>query len=121
LSYGQKRLLSFAYYLACNPSAIVVDELVNGLHHGWIDYCIESIGARQAFLTSQNPLLFDYLQLQSSADVRDKFVLCNCDREGGNHHIDWARMSESEATMVFDAYEAGIEHVGQILRTRGLW
>jgi ABC-type molybdenum transport system ATPase subunit/photorepair protein PhrA len=76
LSYGQKRLLTFFYYLASNPRFVVADELVNGLHYHWIAASVEAIGERQAFLTSQNPLLFDYLPLTSPEEVRSSFVLC---------------------------------------------
>jgi hypothetical protein len=30
-------------------------------------------------------------------------------------------MSHQDATIFFEAYEVGIEHVGDILITRGLW
>ncbi|HYO58775.1 AAA family ATPase, partial [Archangium sp.] len=66
LSFGQKRLLAFHYYLDCHPDIIIADELVNGLHHHWIENCLDAIGDRQAFLTSQNPLLLDYLHFESA-------------------------------------------------------
>src|SRR5690606_32028746 len=75
LSYGQKRLLSFYYYLACSPACVVADELVNGMHHEWIEACLNDLGERQAFLTSQNPLLLDYLGFESVDEVRSSFVL----------------------------------------------
>ena len=42
LSYGQKRLLAFYYYLAASPVTVIADELVDGLHHLWIDAAIEA-------------------------------------------------------------------------------
>lgn len=121
LSYGQKRLLAFFYYLACNPSIVIADELVNGLHHRWIEGCMKAIGDRQAFLTSQNPLLFDYVEFDSVEQVRSRFITCRIERGDDREYMVWENMSEDDATRFFDAYQAGIEHVGDILITRGMW
>ena len=62
LSYGQKRLLSFYWYLAVRADQpVVADELANGLHYEWIDACVNELSERQSFLATQNPLLMDYL------------------------------------------------------------
>lgn len=121
LSYGQKRLLSFLYYLACNPAVVIADELVNGLHHRWIDACMKEVGSRQAFLTSQNPLLFDHAEFRSVEQVERRFVVCGLEMVDGREVMVWRNMSRSDAEVFFRAYEAGIEHVGDILITRGLW
>jgi hypothetical protein len=121
LSYGQKRLLSFFYYLACNPAMVIADELVNGLHHGWITASIEAIGARQAFLTSQNPLLLDYVPVTSPEEVQQSFVLCRGESRDGKPGWIWDNMGEDDASTLFSAYEVGIEHVSEILQSRGLW
>jgi hypothetical protein len=71
LSFGQKRLLAFYWYLACIPEGIVIaDELVNGFHHDWIKGCLEEIGDRQAILATQSPLLLDYLEFEDAEQVR---------------------------------------------------
>lgn len=121
LSYGQKRLLAFFYYLACNPAVVIADELVNGLHHRWIETCMNAIGGRQAFLTSQNPLLFDHVEFESVEQVRARFITCILEQVDGREQMVWANMSEADATRFFEAYQAGIEHVGDILITRGMW
>lgn len=121
LSYGQKRLLAFYYYLACNPAIVIADELVNGLHHRWIESCMKAIGERQAFLTSQNPLLFDYVEFDSVEQVRSRFITCKLEQVEGREYMVWENMSEEDAARFFDAYQAGIEHVGDILITRGMW
>ncbi|WP_437910666.1 AAA family ATPase [Sorangium sp. So ce327] len=121
LSYGQKRLLTFFYYLACNDDIVIADELVNGLHHHWIAACVEALGQRQAFLTSQNPLLLDYIPITSPEQVHDSFVLCRGERRGGRPAWGWANMSEEDAAEFFAAYEVGVEHVSEILQSRGLW
>jgi hypothetical protein len=121
LSYGQKRLLAFLYYLDCNPSFVIADELVNGLHHAWIEECVAAIGDRQAFLTSQNPLLLDYLSFESVEQVKETFILCRTEPDGDRDKMIWRNMTDDEADMFYPAYKVGIEHVGEILRTRGLW
>lgn len=123
LSYGQKRMLSFLYYLALNPRLIIVDELVNGLHHAWIEACIEEIGNRQGILTSQNPLLLDYLTFESPDEVRQRFVLCRSERddETGREQLIWRNPTQEEAESFFSAYQAGIQHVGEILVDKGFW
>jgi energy-coupling factor transporter ATP-binding protein EcfA2 len=118
LSYGQKRLLSLLYYLEASPDHLVADEMVNGLHHEWIEEIMQRIGARQTFLSSQNPLLLDYMEFASADDVGRSFVLCELDELD---RLVWRNMSAEEATSFYSAYEVGIQHVGEILRTKGLW
>ncbi|MCP3135914.1 AAA family ATPase [Pyxidicoccus xibeiensis] len=121
LSYGQKRLLAFYYYLACNPATVVADELVNGMHHEWIEACMEELGGRQSFLTSQNPLLLDYLGFESADEVLSSFVLCRAEPQGERDQLRWENMTPEDAQGFFAAYQVGIQHVSEILRTRGLW
>jgi len=121
LSYGQKRLLTFYYYLACNPHVVVADELVNGLHHAWISECIQAMGDRQVFVTSQNPILLDHLAFESAETVRRTFITCQAKPEGVRDRILWSNMSKKNSDAFFRAYKVGIQHVGEILRTKGLW
>jgi hypothetical protein len=64
---------------------------VNGLHHRRIATSIEAIGQRQAFLTSQNPLLLDYIPIASADEVRRSFVLCVTVRPFGTDSCGAAR------------------------------
>jgi energy-coupling factor transporter ATP-binding protein EcfA2 len=121
LSYGQKRLLSFLYYAAANPDIIIADELVNGLHHEWIDACLDEVKDRQCFLTSQNPLLLDYLSFDSAEEVQRTFLLCDRRREGKRTQLVWQHMDRESADSFFRSYRAGVQHVSEILRTKGLW
>jgi energy-coupling factor transporter ATP-binding protein EcfA2 len=121
LSYGQKRLLGFYLYLASNPACAVTDELVNGMHHEWIDACLADLGERQSFLTSQNPLLLDYLGFESAEEVRSSFVLCRTELHDGREQMVWENMTAEDAEGFFKAYQVGIQHVSELLRTRGLW
>jgi hypothetical protein len=120
LSFGEKRLLAFHYCVACSTDAVVADELVNGLHHSWIENCLDLIQDRQSFLTSQNPLLLDYLSFDTAEAVRRSFVLC--DRpQGRSGGWRWQNMSEEESEAVMRAYDVGIQHVSEILRDKGMW
>lgn len=130
LSRGQKRLLAFLYYLEANPDIVIADELVNDLHHAWIQHCVERIGNRQAFLTSQNPLLFDHLTFDSAEQVARSFVLCSTvsgsvisesEDLAQSEELIWRNPSEEEAESFFRAYQAGVLHVSEILRSKGLW
>jgi len=121
LSYGQKRLLTFFCYLDMCPDIVVADELVNGLHHAWITAAIDAIGSRQAFLTSQNPILLDYLAITSLEQVRSSFIFCHNEHHDGRPRWSWENMSDADAEELFRAYEIGIEHVSEILQSRGLW
>ena len=121
LSYGEKRLLAF---LAMSDASeiVIVDELINGLHHEWIEACLSEIGERQAFLTSQNPLLLDYLEFESAEDVRRGFVLCSREKtEAGATEIVWRNPTADEAKEFFAAYETGLQSVSEILISKGFW
>lgn len=119
LSYGQKRLLAFIYYLATVPGPVIADELVNGFHHTWIEGCLDLIRREgmQSFLTSQNPLLIDYLEFESAEAAQRAFILCDLE---GDEFV-WRQMTDDEAQSFYAAYETGVQHVGDILRTKGLW
>lgn len=122
LSYGQKRLLAFFYYLAATDDVVIADELVNGLHHRWIQACMEAIGDRQAFLTSQNPLLFDYIpDFESASQVQSSFITCKTEIVDGAEQLVWENMTTEDAERFFESYQAEIQPVGEILITKGLW
>ncbi len=118
MSFGQKRLFSILHYLEANPSIAVADELVNGMHHEWIGYCVERFQARQAFLSTQNPLLFDFWSFESAQDAAECFIECSCDNDG---RFVWRNMPIDDAIDFYAIYQTGIQHVSDILRTRGYW
>ena len=121
LSYGQKRLLAFLFYLDQVRQVVIADELVNGLHHSWIETCLDLLAGHQAFLTSQNPLLLDYLSFESVEQVESCFIVCDSVLRENRERMVWSNMTREAAETFFSAYQAGIEHVGEILRTRGMW
>lgn len=121
LSYGEQRLLSFFAAADACPDILVVDELVNGLHHEWIKACLEEIGPRQAFLTSQNPLLLDYLEFSDAEEVARSFIFCERVRTERGTELSWRNPTMEEAQEFFSAYETGIQRVSDILITKGFW
>ena len=121
LSHGQKRLLTFFACADESRDVIVADELANGLHPEWIDACVKEIGDRQAFLTSQNPLLLDFLRFDGAEEVRRTFILCERASHETEARLVWRNPTEEEAESFFSAYQTGIQRVSDILRTQGLW
>ncbi|MDO9017832.1 MAG: AAA family ATPase [Deltaproteobacteria bacterium] len=121
LSFGQKRLLAFLFYAWANDGPIVADELVDGMHYRWIEHCLKTIRGRQAFLSSQNPLLMDFIGFDSAEKVQQTFVICDVEESDGRERMRWRNLTADEAGDFFDAYEVGIQHVSEILRDKGLW
>lgn len=120
LSFGQQRLFSFAWYLACNPDIAIADELVNGLHSDWIDWCVEAIGDRQCFLTSQNPLLVDAVPLTSEEDIRRGIILCEIAPDTGQ--LTWRQLDADELDIVSRALaESRLDLLSDLLRALDLW
>ncbi|MDI3290083.1 AAA family ATPase [Polyangium sp. 15x6] len=116
LSFGQKRLLSFLYYLTIsNP--VVADELVDGLHYDWISACVDATRGRQKFFASQNPLLVDHMGFKSREAVKSRFIRCSLE---GDEMI-WQNFTDEEADDFFVAYRTGIQAVSEVLRQKGLW
>ncbi len=120
LSYGEKRLLSFLWYLDCGGAIVIADELVNGFHHEWIERCVELMTGRQAFLASQNPLLLDSIPLTDAEDARKCFITCRRGPETEGQ-MQWANLSHEEAAEFYAAYARGTRYVHEILRGKGLW
>ncbi len=118
LSFGQRRLLAFLHYHDSTPGLLMADELVNGMHHEWITECVHVMRDSQAFLSSQNPLLFDFLTFESAEDVASRFVSCELDDQ---HRFVWRNMSEDDAREFYETHQAGLQHASEILRTRGYW
>lgn len=118
LSFGQKRMLTFLWYAAANEHGpIIVDELANGLHHAWIQKCFEVIGDRQAFLSTQNPLILDFLDFTSAEHTARSMVRCEVGERGWR----WGNLNTEEAERLYRACQANFMHVSEILRSEGLW
>jgi hypothetical protein len=121
LSHGQKRLLSFLYYLDVNEDFVIADELASGLHPRWVEACLRDLDDRQAFLTSQNPLLFENISLGSAEDVRSSLVHCELRLREGREQRVWCNPSTETAAKLFRALREGNAPLAALLRTHGLW
>jgi energy-coupling factor transporter ATP-binding protein EcfA2 len=122
LSFGQKRLLAFHFWLATFDHFAIADELVNGLHHEWISNSVAAIDHRQSVLTTQHPLLLDYLQFATERDVAECFIVCKCTPLfSPPERMLWRNIDERDAGAFYRAYKAGIQNVSEILVSRGLW
>ncbi len=121
LGHGQKRLLSFLAYADASRDVIIADDLVAGLHPEWIPACLQEVGERQAFLTSQNPLLLDALRFDSVEDVRRAFILCERASGGSGTQLLWRNPTHAQASAFFAAYEKRMQRVSDILLTQGFW
>jgi hypothetical protein len=123
LSFGQKRLFSFLWYLAVRDELpVVADELLNGLHHEWIEVCFDRLRDRQSFLATQHPLLLDHIPIESAEGVRTTFIRCSTEPgPDGREQMVWRNFDEDEAERFFIAYQTGIQQVSEVLRSEGLW
>jgi energy-coupling factor transporter ATP-binding protein EcfA2 len=121
LSFGQKRLLSFGCYLMHHQDAVVADELVNGLHYSWIEDCLKFIGERQAFMTSQNPLLLDFLRITDAEQALRMFIRCSWEDIDKGGPVIWENITREEADDFMESYKVGFQQVGELLRVKGLW
>ncbi|MDY7228128.1 AAA family ATPase [Hyalangium rubrum] len=121
LGHGQKRLLSFLYYLDVNEDFAVADELANGLQPRWVEACLREIGGRQAFLTSQNPLLFEYISFASTGDIRASLIHCDIGLRAGREWLVWTHPTGESAERLYEAIRARQRPLGELLRAHGLW
>jgi hypothetical protein len=121
LGHGQKRLLSFLYYLDVNEDFVIADELANGLHPRCLEACRREIGERQGFLTSQNPLLFEQLPFRSAEHLRSSLLLCGTQSVNGRERLLWSHPTEEVTGKLFVEYQTGSTSLGALLRAHGMW
>lgn len=76
---------------------------------------IKMFGPRPVVVrTTGNINFVDHLEFKNAQEARDCFYVR---REDGSYD----QMTEAEAEEFYGSYAAGIEHVSEILRNRGLW
>lgn len=121
LSYGQKRLFAFLLYVDSSPQVIIADELANGLHYAMLEEVLKLISDRQCFLAMQDPLILDHVLLESPEHVQRAIVTCTIVPEGARDRWRWSQPTPEEAADLFGAFQVGIQHTSEILKTRGLW
>lgn len=69
------------------------------------------------FVMTQNPSVIDLMTFESAEDARGRLLVVR-DLFGVATVMN---ITQDEASQFWAAYEAGVEHVSEILRTRGLW
>ncbi|WNG34987.1 ATP-binding protein [Archangium violaceum] len=121
LGHGQKRLLSFLYYLDLNEDFVIADELANGLHPRLVEACLRHLSPRQSFVTSQNPATFEHVPLGSAEEVRASLIHCGTALQDGREWKVWSNPTPETATRLFGAYQRGDTPLGTLLRQHGLW
>lgn len=124
LSFGEKRLFAFFWYLAIRgDEPLVADELVNGLHYDWIEACVDRLRGRQVFLATQNPLLLDHMPISVStaASSETSFVRCEATPTNGKQRLCWRNLSSDENERIRAGVRVGIQQLGEILASEGLW
>ncbi|MBN8470475.1 hypothetical protein JYJ95_28545 [Corallococcus exiguus] len=121
LAPEEQRLLAFFVHADASRTILIADEPMNGFPFKWVDACLRQVGARQVFLTNQNPLLLDVLRFGSAEDVRRTFILCKQAHDESGARLVWRNPIEDEAESFFQAHLAGGQSVSEILRAQGLW
>lgn len=124
LSYGQRRLFSLGWYLACTHDVAILDEPSNGLHESWIAFLVSQLHDRQVFLTSQNRELLDMLPFHSETELSRGFVLCESRGQsgGGEPALRWRGLREGEAALMIKALRASrVDLITDLLRALDLW
>jgi hypothetical protein len=104
-----------------NHSVVLADELVNGFQRDWISACMSALGARQAFLTSQNPLLLDFLPLKSAEQTQRSFIFCRLKEHSGRQAWHFENVTFRQAQELYEAHGLGIQQIGEMLSANGLW
>lgn len=122
LSFGQKRMISALWHIACTPDRpVFTDELSNGLHAAWITRLLELLGDQQAFHATQNPLLLDLAGPGPADQLASRFVRCEVALVEGKRRWRWRNPTADEAARINAGYEAGFQHLSDILQSEGLW
>jgi len=121
LGYGQKRLLSFLYYLDAHEDFAVVDGLTHGLHPRWISAALRALGERQLFVTGQSPHLFEEVPHGAAEELRAALLFCRTELRDGRERWLWSDPTPAQAEALFDEHRSGVDSLATLLQARGLW
>ncbi|GDX81720.1 hypothetical protein LBMAG42_35310 [Deltaproteobacteria bacterium] len=122
-SLGQKRVFSLMWHLGATPAVpLVADELTAGLHHGWVQECLDRLEDRQVFVAAQSPLLIDLLSFDDAQDVVRAFTVCRVvtDPEGRREWV-WQKPSDGRAERVYASWMQGMSFVSEVLLREQMW
>ena len=82
---------------------------------------MRELGERQSFVTSQNPLLFDYVTFTSVDEVRTRLVHCQRELRGERELKVWSNPAEEIAERLYADHRRGGSPLSTLLRIHGLW
>lgn len=122
-SLGQKRVFSLMWHLGATPAVpLFADELTAGLHHGWVQECLDRLEDRQLFVAAQSPLLIDLLSFDDAQDVVRAFTVCRVatDAEGKREWM-WQKPSDGRAERVYASWIQGMSFVSEVLLREQMW
>lgn len=118
LSYGEKRMFHIINYLH-ESSVFLLDEPMNGFHHDFIAKTLETSNSmgKQSFIANQNPILFDYIEVENSEDFSTKMVFCKLT----DGKITWTNPIPEESEKFMDDLNNQFLPVNMILKKLELW
>ncbi len=82
---------------------------------------MREIGGRQAFLTSENPLLFEHVSFGSAEELRAAVVLSGVGILEGRERLVWSHPTAETASKLFEAHREASLPLGALLKAHGLW
>jgi len=121
LGYGQKRLLSLLYYLDVNEDFLIADELAHAMHPRWVEAVMRELGGRQSFVSSQNPLLFEYVAFASVDEARASLIHCRLEVHEERERKVWSNPTDDTVERLFGDHRRGGTPLATLLRIHGLW
>ena len=122
-SLGQKRIFSLMWHLGATPAVpLFADELTAGLHHGWVQECLDLLEDRQVIVAAQSPLLIDLLSFDDAQDVVRAFTVCRVVTDSaGNREFMWQKPSDGRAERVYKSWIQGMSFVSEVLQREQMW
>ena len=105
-------------YLHESP-VFLLDEPMNGFHHDFITKTLETSNAmgKQSFIANQNPILFDYIEVENSRDFSTKMVFCKLI----DGKMTWNNPTPKESEKFMDDLDNQFLPINMILKKLELW
>ncbi len=119
LSYGEKRYITAKFHWHTNKKIRLVDEPVNGLHHGLIENIFGWIKESdcQVFIANQNPVLFDFIHFKTDEQFKSQMIFC----QNQDHDISWSNPGDEQVSHFMKDYRKNFLNVSTIMKFQELW
>ena len=119
LTFGQRRYLYGGLVSLLRPgSAVLVDEIDNGMHPRLIETLLKLWEERQVMLVSHNKLVIDYVNFAGPEDVQRKLHIV---QRGEDGRQSVKVLDAEEANEVYRKIAVAIQSPSDVLRAEGLW